>query len=145
MQEASSHSRRFSPLRTGDATPLGELESAVMLVVWAQDSPLSVSDVHAAVSNARSTAYTTIKTTMERLADKGILLQERDGKAYHYRAAYSRDELERRIVAQAMDRLVEQFPDAVASFFVRPDPSVTDERLSLLQEAIERRRTGENG
>ena len=44
------------------------------------------------------------------------------------------------IVSNALDRLVAQFPEAVASFFVRPDPEISEEKLALLQEAIERRR-----
>jgi predicted transcriptional regulator len=77
---------------------------------------------------------------MERLAEKGILSRAREGKAYHYRAAVTREELERRIVANALDRLVQQFPTAVASFFARPAPALSEEKLSLLQEAIERAR-----
>jgi predicted transcriptional regulator len=77
---------------------------------------------------------------MERLAEKGILSRVKEGKAYLYSAVVSRKELERRIVAGALDRLVEQFPQAVASFFVQPDPQVTEEKLALLMEAIERRR-----
>lgn len=111
-----------------------------MAAVWASGGEVSVTDVHAALAGPRQVAYTTVKTTMERLADKGILKQTREGKAYLYQAVLSRDELERRIVATAIDRLVEQFPEAVASFFVQPDASVSAEQLGLLSEAIRRRR-----
>jgi len=132
--------RRFTPRKTGDATPLGELESAVMQVVWSCGHDLSVGDVHAALPGEMQSAYTTIKTTMERLADKGILSRTRLGKAYLYRAAVTQEVLERHIVASALDHLVTQFPGAIASFFVRPDPGVSEERLAILEEAIVRRR-----
>lgn len=141
----TSHNRRFSPRRTGDASPLGELEKAVMDVVWTRGAAASVGEVQAGLAESRSAAYTTVKTTMERLADKGILLRDRDGKAYLYRAAVTQDELERRIVSRAIDRLVEQFPDAVASFFVRPDPGITEDRLTLLQGAIDRAKEQHDG
>ncbi len=140
MHPADPTDRRFAPHRTGDATPLGQLESAVMEVVWRGAAPASVSDVHAALPSRPAVAYTTVKTTLERLAVKGILRRARAGKAYFYAPAVSRDELERRIVSRALDRLVEQFPRAVASFFVRPEPGLSEDQLALLEQAIERRR-----
>lgn len=146
MQPLSRAARRFIPLRTGDTSPLGQLELAVMEVVWAAGGAVSVGDVQAALPREPAAAYNTVKTTMERLANKGILSRAKQGKAYLYRAAITREELERRIVANALTRLVEQFPAAVASFFVQPDPQVTEEQLQLLQEAIDRRREeGEEG
>jgi predicted transcriptional regulator len=132
--------RRFVPHKTGDASALGHLESAVMEVIWKRSLPVNVGDVHELLPKEAPVAYNTVKTTMERLAEKGILRRVKEGKAYLYSAVVSREELERRIVAGALDRLVEQFPHAVASFFVQPDPQVTEEKLALLMEAIERRR-----
>ena len=65
--------RRFAPRKTGDASPLGQLESAVMEVVWSRTEPTTVSDVHSALPPEEPVAYNTVKTTMERLAEKGIL------------------------------------------------------------------------
>jgi predicted transcriptional regulator len=144
MQPPRRLMRRFAPRKTGDASPLGQLESAVMEGVWQRSHPVSVSEVHAALPMDPPVAYTTVKTTMERLAEKRILARTKQGKAYLYQAALSRPELERRIVTHALDRLVEQFPDAVASFFARPGPDLSEERLALLQDAIERRRKDDN-
>jgi predicted transcriptional regulator len=116
-----------------------------MDVVWSHTGPVSVGDVHAALPPASPVAYTTVKTTLERLADKGILSRSKEGKAYLYQAAVSREDLERRIVSDVLSRLVEQFPQAVASFFVRPGPGLSEEKLALLLEAIERRRESQDG
>jgi predicted transcriptional regulator len=140
MPQPDRRTHRFAPRKTGDATPLGQLESAVMEVVWASSRAVQVGDVHAGLPAEARGAYATVKTTMERLAEKGILSRAKEGKAYHYQAAVTREDLERRIVVSALDRLVEQFPDAVASFFVQPDPSISQEKLALLLEAVERRR-----
>jgi predicted transcriptional regulator len=132
--------RRFTPLRTGNLTPLGDLETAVMEVVWATPEDVSVTDVHQALLPRMQVAYTTVKTTMERLAEKGILSREREGKAYLYTASLSREALERRIVSATLDRLLEQFPETIASFFVSPDTPRDDDRLALLEEMIRRKR-----
>lgn len=141
----SDSTRRFIPRKTGDSSALGQLESAVMEVVWASRDAVQVADVHMGLPQDARGAYNTVKTTMERLAEKGILSRIKQGKAYHYRAAVSREELERRIVSKALDRLVEQFPQAVASFFVQPDAALSTDRLALLMEAVERRRDQRDG
>jgi predicted transcriptional regulator len=110
-----------------------------MEIIWTAAEAVQVGDVHDALPSEERGAYNTVKTTMERLAEKGILSRVKQGKAYLYRAALSREELERRIITNALDRLVEEFPEAVASFFVRPEAQLSEERLALLQDAVERR------
>jgi predicted transcriptional regulator len=76
---------------------LGDLERAVMDAVWAttgDDRPsVSVREVHEALAARRGIAYTTVMTVMGRLADAGLLSQERSGRAYRYAAVTSREEL----------------------------------------------------
>lgn len=76
---------------------LGELERAVMDAVWKAGTegrtPLSVRAVHDELSLSRDLAYTTVMTVMGRLADGGLLTQERSGRAYLYAAADSLEEL----------------------------------------------------
>ncbi len=141
MDQPEDSARRFTPGQTGLASPLGSLEQSVMGVLWKRSDPANVSDVQAAVPEA---AYTTVKTTLERLTRKGILTRIRDGKAYLYRAAVTQEELERRIVAETMDKLVSRFPGAVVSYFTTSGNTLSDETAALLQEAIERRRREEN-
>jgi predicted transcriptional regulator len=130
--------RRFVPTKTGDGRPLGDLESAVMQVIWGRRAEVQVVDVQAALPREPAANYNTVKTTMERLERKGILTRVKRGKAYVYSACVTQAELERRIVSHALDRLVEQFPSAVASFFVSPNPEISPAKLALLKDALER-------
>lgn len=77
----------------GGVAVLGELEQAVMDVLWGRSEALSVREVHAALSNGRELAYTTVMTVLDRLAKKGIVVRNLDGRAWHYRPALSRAEL----------------------------------------------------
>ena len=140
MHPLESLSRRFVPRRTGVDGPLGPLELAVMEAIWEAGCPVFVAEVQERLPPEPGVAYNTVKTTMERLARKGILGRARWGKAYRYTPLLDRGDLERRIVSAELDRLVEQFPEAVASFFVEPTPTLSEEKLLLLQEALERRR-----
>lgn len=128
---------RFVPARTGVARPLGRLESAVMDVVWSADGCLTVAEIHELLPGQRSHAYTTIKTTLERLTDKGILRRRKAGRAYVYQPVVTQPELERRLVDRALGELLHQFPLGVASFVEHSGGDPSEEKLRLLLEAVE--------
>ncbi|WP_018157358.1 BlaI/MecI/CopY family transcriptional regulator [Demetria terragena] len=71
---------------------MGELESAVMGALWAADRPVTVREVMSNLSD-RDPAYTTVMTVLDRLAKKGLAQRERDGRAWRYTAASTREEL----------------------------------------------------
>lgn len=77
---------------------LGDLEQAVMDVLWADDGHgLTVREVSGRLTG-RDLAYTTVMTVLSRLETKGVTSRERDGRAWRYRPASSRESL----TAQAM-------------------------------------------
>ena len=63
---------------------LGPLETDVMEMVWSLEDA-TVRDVHASLAARRDLAYTTIMTTMARLAAKGLLERDTSGLAHRYR------------------------------------------------------------
>ena len=63
----------------------GELESAVMQVLWDSEHALKVQEVVDALDTGRALAYTTVMTVMDRLAKKGQVTRELDGRAWQYR------------------------------------------------------------
>jgi predicted transcriptional regulator len=132
--------RRFTPSQTGIGSPLGVLEQSIMSVLWRRDAPACVAEVQTELTD---TAYTTVKTTLERLTRKGILTRLREGKAYLYRAALSQEELERRIVAEALETLALRFPGALASYFAAPGSALSPETDTLLRAAIAQKRKDE--
>jgi len=81
---------------------LGGLESKVMEVLWNASSPLSVREVHDSLSASADLAYTTVMTVLDRLAKKHLLLRDRDGKAWLYRTAASREQL---LVGEVLEAL----------------------------------------
>ena len=84
------------PASQPSRSQLGDLERAVMERLWsaletgADDGALTVREVHAALAETRDIAYTTVMTVMDRLARKDLVTQEKDGRAYRYRARESR-------------------------------------------------------
>lgn len=62
----------------------GELQIEVMRALWRLDSPSTVEQVRTALPRAHRSAYTTIQTVLNRLAERGLLTRERQGKAIIY-------------------------------------------------------------
>lgn len=72
--------------------PTGELEAAVMDVLWDRGGWSTPGEVQETLSEGRPLAYTTVMTILVRLWQKGRLERERDGRAYAYRPHLSREE-----------------------------------------------------
>nr|WP_281352281.1 BlaI/MecI/CopY family transcriptional regulator [Phytoactinopolyspora alkaliphila] len=81
---------------------MGELERAAMEYLWSRDDAATVRQVHEALSSTREIAYTTVMTVLDRLAKKGSVQQLRDGRAYLYRPAFTRDELTAELMHEAL-------------------------------------------
>lgn len=78
---------------TAAAVPgLGPLESAIMLAVWDAPSPLKVAQVRLLLDYDGQPAYTTVMTVLEILYRKALLRRQRDGRAWRYSPALSRDD-----------------------------------------------------
>src|SRR6185503_6274169 len=96
---------------------LGELESAVMDVLWHGSEPLRVRDVLTVVGSERKLAYTTVMTVLDNLHRKGWVVREMKNRAYEYQAVRGRDEA----TAQALRELLDSTsdPESVLMHFAR--------------------------
>ncbi|GAA1219564.1 BlaI/MecI/CopY family transcriptional regulator [Kitasatospora nipponensis] len=107
----------------------GELESSVLAVLWAADSPLTATQVNERLPG--ELAYTTVVTIMSRLHDKGTLRRERAGRSYAY--APVRDEAAH--TSRLMHSLLHHGSDreAVLARFVS---DLSDEDEQLIQRLL---------
>src|ERR1700676_3376765 len=80
----------------------GDLERAIMDVMWAADRPFAVREVRERMSYARQVAYTTVMTVMDSLHRKGVLRREKDGRAWRYWPAEAREEHDARLMAEVL-------------------------------------------
>lgn len=129
--------------RTQPEGLLGPLETEVMETAW-ELGETTVREVHAELARHRDLAYTTIMTTMARLAAKGLLLRDTSGLAHRYRPAVSRDDHARSTVTSVVDWLVDSFPEPAISYFVEVIDDGTDPAvLDALRARIDRQREQE--
>jgi predicted transcriptional regulator len=110
---------------------LGSLEREVMTVVWNHDE-LSVRDVCAHLGS--TVAYTTVMTTMDRLFKKGLLARRKLGRAFLYRAAATRKELEGAVAAELVQSLLQRVDGEPMPILSSLVDAVSDRDRALLDE-----------
>lgn len=136
--------RGFTPGRRGAGHVLGELQTAVMELLW--DMPgLTVNQAEERLQRRRDIAHTTVLTTLDRLHGKGYLTREKQGKAFVYAPRYTREEFERGMAQEVLGALLGQFSGSALSTFVdlvSNDGHALDQLEALIRE--KRRQRGKN-
>ncbi|MCJ1712938.1 BlaI/MecI/CopY family transcriptional regulator [Curtobacterium sp. VKM Ac-2922] len=105
----------------GLAGQFGPLEFAILEALWAGGES-SVAECAERLSGGQ--AYTTVKTVMERMTVKGLLVRRKESRAYRYDAARTRDEMNRDAAERTSRELLAGFGSvAVSSFVDAIDPT----------------------
>jgi predicted transcriptional regulator len=125
----------FRRRTAGLASLFGALELRVLEALWRRGEG-TVRDLQ---DDFPSAAYTTLMTTMDRLHRKGTLERRKDGRAYVYKPAQTREELESGLVARTIAPLLEGgHAEPMLSCFLdelsRRDESLLDELERLVRE-----------
>jgi predicted transcriptional regulator len=97
---------------------LGDLECEIMELVWQTTKPVvTVRDIYELLKHERPIAYTTVMTTMVRLAEKGLLrIVDKSGLANCYIPAEGREEFILNTVGHILDIFITEFPDQTKQF-----------------------------
>jgi len=105
----------------------GDLQAEVMATVW-RLGEAKVEDVRAEQPARGRSAYTTVQTVMNRLAERGLLVRKLSGNAYVYTPRYDEGDHLARTLG---DRLAGASPDARRAALVhlvgRLDPGEVEE------------------
>jgi predicted transcriptional regulator len=111
----------------------GELERAVIDVLWDAGAPMTARSVADALPG-RELAVTTVLTVLSRLEGKGVVRRIRDGRAHLYEAVASREEHTATLMHQVLDTATDR--DAALARFVG---SVSAADLEALRRALDGR------
>ena len=118
---------------------LGDLEAAVMDVMWRRKTPATVRDVLEQLNKRRQLAYTTVMTVMDNLFNKGLLARTMVGRAWLYEPVLTRAEytaqIMRNVLGSAGDRSA-----AMAHFVAAMTPEESQELRLLLRRRPRGRR-----
>lgn len=118
---------------------IGDLETAILDQLWSIGSA-SVKSVHAALPSPHGdSSCNTVQSAMDRLFRKALLSRQKQGHAFIYSPAISRESL----VASMMSHLIERFgsdPATSLCAFVDSNDEVDETTLQALQQLIAVRR-----
>lgn len=131
----------FRPNEKGLQKVFGELEAQIMEVVWRRGR-VTVQDVCGELHKNRELAYATVKTVMNRLADKGYLKRRVKERAHSYEPVMGREEFLRRVSDEVLEGLFVDFGEPIRAHLVEALKARDVPGLARLEALIrdERRR-----
>ena len=115
----------------------GDLEAAIMDVVWAAGAPVRVREVSDQLNRDRPLAFNTVQTVMEILYRKGWLARDKDGRAYRYRPTASREDYTAGLMGEVFDTSTDRLA-TLRLFMERIDPAEAGELRAMLDQARQR-------
>ena len=145
MGERRSIPAVFRPDEKGLRKVFGELEAAIMECLWARGHG-TVSEVYKELTAWRELAYTTVKTIMERLAEKGYLHCDSRQRAYVYTPTQSREDFLQQVSGAVLSGLFNDFGEAIAVHLLEETVrQCNPDTLERLQAFIDARRGVDKG
>jgi BlaI family transcriptional regulator, penicillinase repressor len=129
----------MSDATTDEAKDLGDLERAVMQLIWMHGDMTAEAVRESLDSQGRPLKESTIRTVLRRLEEKGFLTHEVEARTFIYRAAEARG----KVAAKAVKRIVDWFCNgSVEEVLVgMVDSKMLDQKqLQTLAKKIERAR-----
>lgn len=118
---------------------LGDLEVAVLQDIWAAAEAVDARNVWLSLA-ARGITLSTVQATLERLCRKGLLERTKVGRAFHYRAAVSRQTLIASLISKLTEQLAAGELEPVISGFVELVGNASPELLDRLAAETAQRR-----
>jgi predicted transcriptional regulator len=114
---------------------LGQLEARIMRAVWTGQVPQKFA-VHDVRAHMPELAYTTVMTTLRRLADKGLLVADATvGKrAYDYRPAGTPAAFLAAASQREAQQVLDRYGDAALAAFAARLDALTPEQRRRLEE-----------
>lgn len=130
----------FNKKRPGKV--LGDLEAEIMEAIWLKDS-CTVRDIYEELRSKRKIAYTTVMTIMSRLAEKGLLLKEKQGSAFLYHPSFSREEFGKIVSSEIVAELLDGFGKGVLVQLIEEAGKASPEALDEMERIIAEHRKQE--
>jgi BlaI family penicillinase repressor len=114
--------------------PDGELE--VMQAIWACTPPVARAEIHALLKDAHPMAPTTLLTVLTRLAEKGFIRIEKEGRSARYIPLISRHDY----LAQQSSRFLHKLCGGDLPTFASAlcDSGLSREEVAQLRDLLER-------
>ena len=127
------------PSREKSAVELTEAEWEIMRVVWEKE-PCAAGTVQEALAKSRGRAYSTVKTTMDRMAEKGFLKIDKIRNLQLFRSCVSEVEAKRGEFRKMLKRAFDGALTPMMQFLLEHE-GLSKEQASQLRKLVNKQKT----
>jgi predicted transcriptional regulator len=117
---------------------LGDLQLRILQVLW-EKHEATVTDVHQALADERTLAYTTVATMLRKMEGRGLVSHKAEGRTFIYQARVEEDEVSRGMADHLLERLFEGSLSDMVNHLLQ-SREVSREELSKLEKLIAERK-----
>jgi len=127
--------RKRAPARPSDS------EWAIMKVMW-KHGPMAAGEIYDHLAAEQDWAYSTVKTLVRRLTEKGWLSYQRVGNSFLYRAAVPQKKAVRSAIREFSDRVLNGVLSPFVAYYAEQE-NLSEDDLEQLEEILRRHRKKE--
>jgi predicted transcriptional regulator len=134
----------FKPHNQGLSKLFGSLEADIIDLIWEQREASARDIFEALRDQGQRLSYGAVKTVLDRLVKKQVLVRAMTSNQYVYHAQLNREEFTRSAVREIISSLLASFGDPVYAQFLEQikdaDPDQLERLTQLLDEAEARKK-----
>src|SRR4051812_31536618 len=116
-----------------------EAELELLQILW-QKEPATVRDIYDALNLEKVSGYTTVLKLLQIMTTKGLVVRDEAARAHVYRAAFTQDAMQSRLLSDLSNRLFAGSAAQLALHALSMEPASEDE-LAEIRALLERRRS----
>ena len=117
-----------------------EAELELLQILW-QKEPATVREIYDALNLEKTSGYTTVLKLLQIMTAKGLVVRDEANRAHVYRAAFTQDAMQSRLLRDLSNRLFAGSAAQLAMHALSMEPA-SDDELAEIRALIERRRNG---
>ena len=121
-----------------DIPELSNAEWAVMKIVW-DGGPMALGEIYERFSGEKRRAYSTVKTLVRRMVNKGWLTYRRVGNSFLYNATVQRQNAVQHAMREFLSRVLDGALIPFVAHYVEEN-ELSEEDLAQLEELVNRHR-----
>ncbi len=123
---------------------LSDIEASIMEIVWEKE-PITVREVHEILlkneldkKDKDYIPYTTVMSVMNKLAQKGLLKQDKSSKVYQYSSLVDRQELSKNMIKSIAEKLLDKSASSMVTKFLSSDDNISLEKIKKIFDSLKK-------
>ncbi|HZP07159.1 MAG TPA: BlaI/MecI/CopY family transcriptional regulator [Terracidiphilus sp.] len=115
-----------------------EAELELLQILW-QKEPATVREIHEMLNQEKLSGYTTVLKLLQIMTSKGLVIRDEANRAHVYRAAFTQDMMQSRLLRDLSNRLFAGSAAQLALHALSMEPA-SEVELNEIRALLERKR-----